>query len=158
RHDYPLVGDPQAGGSWHRPGQPGPDERQLLATGAPPLTSGLLDSLPGGLAAPRCFRIEERSDSTWLWLEDVAEDPGTAWPLARYGLAAQHLGAFAGASLGNRPLDLPWLTRGMIRERVGSRRDEVTRLAEARDRRLVRCYWTDEMIDGLVRLGETSSI
>lgn len=121
-------------------------------------TSGLLDGLDGGLAAPRCLGIEERSDATWLWLEDVAEEPGTAWPIARYGLAARHLGGFAGASREQRPLDPPWLTRGLIRERVASRRDAVARLAAARDRPLVRRYWTDAMIDGLARLAEASPV
>ena len=32
--------------------------------------SGLLDDLPGDIAAPRCFALEERADeSCWLWLE-----------------------------------------------------------------------------------------
>src|SRR5215212_8669275 len=36
--------------------------------------SGLLADLPGGIAAPRCFAIEERADeSCWLWLEEVGD-------------------------------------------------------------------------------------
>jgi hypothetical protein len=31
------------------------------------IQSGLLDDLPGGIAAPRCFALEERADeSCWL--------------------------------------------------------------------------------------------
>ncbi|MCA1683183.1 MAG: hypothetical protein LC685_04240 [Actinobacteria bacterium] len=34
-------------------------------------TSGLLDDLPRGFAAARCFGIHEREDTKWLWLEDL---------------------------------------------------------------------------------------
>ena len=81
--------------------------------------SGLLDSLPGGLAAPRCLGVVEQPDQeTWIWLEDVAE-PEPAWPLERYGLAARHLGRFNGAYLTGWPLpDVPWLSTGPLRARV----------------------------------------
>src|SRR5262245_33603384 len=47
--------------------------------------SGLLADLPGGIAAPRCFAIEERADeSCWLWLEDVEDGYEPRWPLAQY--------------------------------------------------------------------------
>src|SRR5262249_27698367 len=51
--------------------------------------SGLLDDLPG-VRAPRCYGVEARPDgSDWLWLEDVADGLGGAWPLERYALAAR---------------------------------------------------------------------
>ena len=89
-------------------------EREVLT-----FRSGLLDDLPPGLAAPRCFAIEERPEAIWLWLEDVAEAVGTRWPLARFALAARHLGRFNGRALAARlPPDAPWLSRAVLRGRA----------------------------------------
>jgi hypothetical protein len=36
--------------------------------------AGVLQDLPGGMAAPRCFGVSARPDGTiWLWLEEVGE-------------------------------------------------------------------------------------
>ena len=52
--------------------------RELLA-----YLSGLLDDLPGDLAAPRYLGGAEHAGRvTWLWLEEVSDDRGRAWPLA----------------------------------------------------------------------------
>ena len=67
--------------------------------------SGLLAGLPGGIAAPRCFAIEERADeSCWLWLEEVEDSYRPRWPLAQYTHAARALGRFNGAYLAGQPL------------------------------------------------------
>jgi hypothetical protein len=50
--------------------------------------SGLLDDLPAGLVAARCYGIEERPGAAWLWLEDVADEIGPHWPIVRFALAA----------------------------------------------------------------------
>src|SRR5207237_402832 len=73
--------------------------------------SGLLDDLPGGIAAPRCFAVEERTDeSCWLWLEEVGDRHGSRWPLSQYARAARALGRFNGAYLAGRALPAyPWL-------------------------------------------------
>jgi hypothetical protein len=89
--------------------------------------SGLFDALADGLAAPRCYgTIEQPDGSVWLWLEEIVDRYGGRWPLARYGLAARHLGRFNGAYLAGRPLpSYPWLTRG-----TASLRAWVTWVAE----------------------------
>ena len=75
--------------------------------------SGLLDTLPPELAAPRCYAVSEPAAETlWLWLEDIAGERASEWPLERYGLAARHLGLFQGAAA---PPALPWLSRGWLR-------------------------------------------
>jgi len=76
--------------------------------------SGLFDSLPVGLATPRCFAVvEPTTEEVWLWLEDIREVTGRVWPLARYGMAARHLGEFNGAYLAGRALPAqPWLMQG----------------------------------------------
>ena len=72
--------------------------------------SGLLDRLPGGLAAPRL--IQARQDSAgvfWLWLEEIADHYERRWPLDHYGLAALHLGHLNGAYAVGRTLPrVPW--------------------------------------------------
>jgi hypothetical protein len=80
----------------------------------------LLADLPPGLAAPRCLGVETYpGDETWLWLEDVTETGPKAWPLDRYGLAAQHLGRFNGQYLTGKPLPtMPWLANSHIRQRI----------------------------------------
>lgn len=64
--------------------------------------SGILDRLPGGLAAPTCFGVtERRPDLFWIWLEHLPDNH--VWPLERYRNAARHLGAFNGAYLAGTP-------------------------------------------------------
>ena len=79
--------------------------------------AGLLRELADGFAAPTCFAVEEGdADSMTVWLEDVPQVGPSRWPLARYGLAARHLGRFNGAYLTGRPLpDQPWLSPGRLR-------------------------------------------
>src|SRR5262249_34931224 len=81
--------------------------------------SGLLAAPPAGLAAPRCFSIGEHGGLVWLWLEDLTDAAGPRWPVARFALAARHLGRLNGTSLAARPLpDYPWLQRTLLRWRV----------------------------------------
>ena len=73
--------------------------------------SSLLADLPGPLRAPRLLGLDDGADgSVWLWLEDVGDVYGRRWPLAQFGRAARHLGAFNGAYLvaRARPTE-PWL-------------------------------------------------
>ncbi|MGH9114185.1 MAG: phosphotransferase [Acidimicrobiales bacterium] len=88
--------------------------------------SGMLATLGGGLRAPRCLGVFERADGTVaLWLEDLRGTAAPAWPVARYGLAARHLGRAQGEFLSGRPLPTqPWLSRGWLRTYV-ARRDRV---------------------------------
>ena len=82
-------------------------DREVLA-----YESGIFDRLPRGLAAPRLFHADRRADSCWLWLEDLG-DGGGQWDVARYALAARHLGRFNGA-FPSGSFDAPWLTRDWI--------------------------------------------
>ncbi len=84
--------------------------------------AGLLDSLNGGLAAPRCFDVSEPSSNTvWMWLEEITDDLRGDWPLSRYRLAARHLGEFNGAYVMRRSMPAaPWLSRGWLRSRTSS--------------------------------------
>ena len=77
--------------------------------------SGLLETLPDGLAAPRSLGVDRHDGTLWIWLEDVADD-AAAWDVARYALAARHLGRLGGEYLAGRQLPQhEWLSRGWIR-------------------------------------------
>jgi hypothetical protein len=120
--------------------------------------SGLLEQL-AGLAVPRCYAVDEHGDDTWIWLEDVAEPPEARWPLSRYGLAARHLGVFNGVYLTGRPPPVqPWLTVGVLRQRVEARLPELARLDASRDQQPVRRGWPDDLIDRVLRIAEARHV
>jgi hypothetical protein len=77
--------------------------------------SGLLETLPDGLAAPRCFGVDRQEGTLWIWLEYVADDTAQ-WNVARYALAARHLGRLGGEYHAGRELPShEWLSRGWVR-------------------------------------------
>ena len=83
--------------------------------------SGLLDMPAARLVVPKLLGVTEYPpDTVWLWLEDVSEAAsGAPWPVARYALAARHLGAFNGAYLARSELPAyPWLARRALRSWV----------------------------------------
>jgi hypothetical protein len=80
--------------------------------------SGLLETLPAGLVAPRCFLVERGEENARIWLEDITDDVG-GWDVARYGLAARHLGRFNGPYLSGRAIPAySWLSRNWLRDWV----------------------------------------
>ncbi len=108
--------------------------------------SGLLDGLPAGLAAPRCYGVDEGADGVRLWLEDIAEPSGTRWSLARYGEAARHLGRFNGAYLTGRSLpEEPWLCRDLLRWREPAITPFWDRSANTKDDSLAQRGWPGEL-------------
>lgn len=77
--------------------------------------SGLLETLPDGLAAPRCFGVERHEGTLWIWLEHVVDDT-VQWDIARYALAARHLGRLGGEYHAGRELPShEWLSRDWVR-------------------------------------------
>lgn len=66
--------------------------------------SGLFDQLPTGLAAPRCYQIDELPSAGRIWMEDVSEDVGASWPLEHYRQVTRHFGRLGGLYLVERPL------------------------------------------------------
>lgn len=120
--------------------------------------SGLLDDLPGDLVAPRCFGVVERGEDTiWLWLEEMHETERRPWPLARYGVAARHLGQFNGAFLTGRPIPAePWLNRGFLRawtaEPARVTLIETIARADTWAHPLVRQAFPDPVVERVLRL------
>jgi hypothetical protein len=80
--------------------------------------SGLLNDLPGSFFAPRCFDVMEYpGEACWLWLEELRDEVGAAWPLEHHGVAARHLGQFNGAYVAGRSLPSEsWLSSGWFRK------------------------------------------
>ena len=116
--------------------------------------SGLLDDLPAGLVAARCYGIEERPGAAWLWLEDVADEIGPHWPIARFALAARHLGRLSGRYLTERPLpDDPWLLlHGLLPSRAAFAAGFWDDFARVRDDPLARRIWPGDLSDRALRL------
>jgi hypothetical protein len=102
--------------------------------------SELLDDLPGGLVAPRCFGVVEHPDDTcWIWLEDVKDEIGSQWPLEHYGVAARHAGQFNGAYLVERSVpSWPWLSSDWLRCYIAQSASAMPRIRNSLDHPLVR--------------------
>jgi hypothetical protein len=114
--------------------------------------SGLLDELPEGFAAPRCFCAEEQTGGCTLWLEEI-RDEIPIWPLDRYGIATRHLGLWNGFYLTQPAIpDYPWLTVGMIEQRAQIAADRLANLDELRQHPLVRRGWPDDVAQGILRI------
>ena len=118
--------------------------------------SGILDALSAGPQAPRCYASDERADgSVWLWLEHIREDGERSWSLARWALAARHLGQFNGASLAGRSRPWPpWLGGRRLRAWVERHRPLVAQIAAAPDNPDVRRWWPRPVADAILRLWE----
>jgi hypothetical protein len=139
-HSLAPSDDPTAAMYWHR-------ERLLYE-------SGLFSTLPEGLTVPECYRIDDRSNGYWLWLEDIEDPMHRCWPLAHYAIAARHIGRFNGQYLTGREMpDWSWLTPPRRRMREDEQRvrsnDPWSRLPElCTQHALVRRGWPDGLLEG----------
>ena len=115
--------------------------------------SGLLCDLPGGLAAARCFGVEAHGDTFRIWQEEVMDEVDRPWPLARYSLAARHLGQLNGAYLVGHPLPTgPWVLREWIRSEVAEEEAlDVARPPRLPDHPLSRRAFPGRSVDDLLR-------
>jgi phosphotransferase family enzyme len=81
-------------------------------------SSGMLDTLPGELRAPRTLlATEPAEDECWIWMEDVEGRPGAEWEIDDYDSAAFDLATTQAAYAIGRsilPPD-PWLSHHWLR-------------------------------------------
>lgn len=76
------------------------------------MQSGLLERMPGPLAAPRCYGLEEQPDGAWIWMEHIADRTPRRWGNDDFSFAADQLGRTTGAWLSSKSIpDEPWLCR-----------------------------------------------
>lgn len=92
--------------------------------------SGLLASLPAGLAAPRYFGVTAQpGGGGWLWLEDIADALPGRWPQEHFVAVARQLGIFGAAYVTTRPLPAePWLSRKWFRSHIADSGADVAAL------------------------------
>lgn len=122
--------------------------------------SGILDTLPPGLHAPRTYGHDEPAEGTvWLWLEHIEEEGTHRWPLTRWALAARHMGQMNGAYLaGTPPPRASWLGGKRLRTWVERHAPLVTRIAAAPDNPAVYHWWPRPVVDGVLRLWSERSM
>jgi hypothetical protein len=120
--------------------------------------AGQLADLPAGLRAPRCYGHDELADGTfWLWLEHVGEAGPRTWPLARWAVAARHLGQLNGAYLAAEPgrpalPRAPWLGGRRLRTWLERHAQLVPLIAAAPDDPELRGWWPRPVVDAILRL------
>jgi hypothetical protein len=142
------IAAPKSGSPTADPAHPDYWQREALTFG-----SGLLDTLPKGFAAPRCFEIAENDDGLCLWLEDIVEPSDLPWPIARFGLAARHLGRFNGQFLDGRTLpNDAWLNRNLLRTRADRNAGFWSNLEAVRELPLFRRGWPEDLAVHALRL------
>lgn len=119
--------------------------------------SGVLETLPGGLIAPRCLAVDRQEDGTSrIWLEEVIDAHAGPWVLERYGEAAHVLGRFNGAYLVGTPRPhFQWLSNGWLRSWIpsaGPALDKLVHLAECDFSRELNRLYPSSVIAELRRL------
>lgn len=156
-----LCGGSASGGGRERPWSVVLKVLAATADGAPPLEallyrSGFLGSLSDGLVAPRCLGVHELpGGDVGVWLEHVTDTAGPRWPVERFGLAAQHLGAFSAAQTPNGELPpWPWLRRGELRSAPDAVEPRIAALRSHLGHPLVRRAYPPDVAAGLLRAWE----
>lgn len=94
--------------------------------------SGMLERIQG-VAVPRCYGVETRPDGGWwLWIEDLVDCIGLAWPASRYVSVARDVGRFGGIPRAGDLAACPWLSRSPLRETVRQFSPTVAAIRDAR--------------------------
>jgi hypothetical protein len=118
--------------------------------------SGMLESLPARLRAPRCYGCDELpSRSVWLWLEHVHDDAERPWRAERWAQVARQFGRFNGAYLVGLPLpSAPALGGRRLRTSLGRYRPLVAQIAAAPHNAAVAHWWPESVVAAILRLWE----
>jgi hypothetical protein len=104
-----CINDPKQWGQ--QPGEWAYWRREILV-----FQSDLLEQLPAGIRAPRCYGVMERENEAWVWIEHIHESTGKQWSLETFQRTARHLGRFQGTYLtGTQLPDHAWLSGPFFR-------------------------------------------
>ncbi len=116
--------------------------------------SGILDSLPPGLRAPRCFWVEERSSEVvWLWLEMLTCPSAVREARLWYLKMAGKLGMFNGANLQVQELpSQPWLQGAWLRSFADWSTPAFGAVPLHLHHPLVQRLWTPSLVTPLLQL------
>jgi hypothetical protein len=114
--------------------------------------SGLLETLPPFLGAPRRLRYDRQGGHHRLWLEDLGSDDAP-WSLSDYGYAARQLGRFNGAYLEQRPLpSVDWLSRDWLRSWLAEGAAAIDELPRHRGHPLVQGVFPPDLCTELAHV------
>jgi hypothetical protein len=83
-----------------------------------------------GIRSARCYLIDRDDDGIDLYLEDVAGEPGSAWTIETYALAAERLGRYQAAATA-LPVDMEWMRGPGFFAGYIARRDDLYAEADA---------------------------
>lgn len=118
-------------------------------------TSGLLDHLPAGLAAPRCLAVEDHgANCSRMWFEDITDAHEGQWSLSAYTSVARQLGRFNGAYLTGE-YAIPshdWLSKGWLRGWTEKSAPVIAHFSEFREHPSVRRVLPAASVEAYLRL------
>jgi len=122
--------------------------------------SGVLNALPAGLQAPRCYGCDEVDRGVaWLWLEYVHDDRVRPWTPEHWALVARKLGQFNGAYLAGSPLpQAPSLGGLRLHTWLDRHRPLVAQIAAAPQNPAVRRWWPQPVVAAILQLWEERDI
>ena len=106
--------------------------------------SGLLDHLPAGIVAPRCYGVDEPdANSAWIWLEHVSDSSEERWSIRRHTEVARQLGVFNGTyvAAGSLPT-APFLSHSQRWATAAAWSTLFPQIAAARELPIVRQTWS----------------
>jgi Phosphotransferase enzyme family len=115
-----------------------------------------LHRLTGKLRAARCFGTgESGAGYVWIAMEDLTAADDRPWPLARFGIVAQHVGEFNGAHLTVESLPSEdWLSSGWLRGSTERTEPMIGLLPTVADHPLVSRMYPPATIKDLLRVWE----
>jgi hypothetical protein len=77
--------------------------------------SGLAEALSGRVRAPRFYRVDEKPDAGWVWMERVGDTRPGPWTIDDYRFVGRQFGMWNGTAHARPAPAAPWLARDHCR-------------------------------------------